>query len=111
MKSFRSTFSIIIIAFFCSCNNTSRTDRTVPKSDNGIVFAKEPIDSADYKLLKYDFYLSKSGQLCERKLAMATDSSCNCLFEVYYDSIFCIYSEDTITKKPLKEIVDINSFV
>lgn len=42
---------------------------------------------------------------------MATDSSCKCLFEVYYDSIFCFYSEDTITKKPLKEIVDINSFV
>lgn len=87
-------------------------DNNIPKIDKPLVYAKEPKDSADYKFLKYDFYLSKSGQLCERKLAMARtiDSTCNCEFIVYYDSTNSIYSDDTTIEKPLSDIVDINSF-
>lgn len=111
METFRSTIIIIFFAALTSCNNSSRTDQTVSKIDKVLVYAKEPNDSANYKLLKYDFYLSKGGQLCERKLAAAMDSSCNCTFEVYYDSTFSIYTDDTTLEKPLNTIVDINSFV
>ena len=111
METFRSTIIIIFFAAFTSCNNSSRTDQTVSKTDKVLVYSKEPDDSANYKLLKYNFYLSKGGQLCERKLAMARDSSCNCEFEVYYDSTFSIYTDDMTLKKPLNTIVDINSFV
>ena len=111
METFCSTIIIIFFAAFTSCNNSSRTDQTVSKTDKVLVYSKEPDDSANYKLLKYNFYLSKGGQLCERKLAMARDSSCNCEFEVYYDSTFSIYTDDMTLKKPLNTIVDINSFV
>ncbi|MFL5747301.1 MAG: DKNYY domain-containing protein [Niastella sp.] len=59
--------------------------------------------------MKYDFYHSRSGKLCERKLAMARarrKSACNCEFIVYYDSTF---SDGTIDR-PFEEIVDINSY-
>lgn len=111
METFCSAIIIIFIAVLSSCRNPSRTGKTIPKNDKVLVYAKEPNDSSDYKLLKYDFYLSKGGQLCERKLAAAMDSSCNCTFEVYYDSTFSIYTDDTTLKKPLNAIVDINSFV
>jgi hypothetical protein len=111
METFRSTIIIIFFAVFASCDNSSRTDKAIAKSDTVLVYAKEPNDSSDYKLLKYNFYLSKGGQLCERKLAMARDSSCHCEFEVYYDSTFSIYTDDTTLEKPLKAIVDIHSFV
>ena len=35
------------------------------------IYAKEPADSARYEHLKFDFYRTRTGQLCERKLAMA----------------------------------------
>src|SRR5215216_1757357 len=82
METFRSTIIIIFFAAFSSCKNSSKTDKAISKADKVIVYAKEPNDSADYKFLKYNFYLSKGGQLCERKLAMAGDSACNCEFEV-----------------------------
>ena len=76
-----------------------------------MIYAKEPNDSADFKYIKYDFYLSKTGQLCERKLVLENDSTCNCEFEVYYDSTFLIFANNTTIKRPLGEIIDINSFV
>jgi DKNYY family len=100
----------IIIIIFCvtiySCTNPGETD-TVEK-----VYAKEPADSANYKYVKYDFYLSKSGQLSERKRVMVRPkgSACHCDFVVYYDSTVSIYNGDTMIEKPLNEIVDINSF-
>lgn len=100
----------MLIAALSSCNN-SNTAKVTAKSTTVFVDVKEPNDSADYKLLKYNFYLNKEGQLFERKLAMARDSSCNCEFEVYYDSTFSIYTDDTTLKMPLNKIVDINSFV
>jgi DKNYY family protein len=111
METFRSTIIIILFAVFSSCNNSSRTGNEISKTDTVFVYAKEPNDSADYKLLKYNFYLSKSGQLCERKLVSAKGTNCNCLFEVYYDSLFKIYNDDTLIEKHLNTIVDINSFV
>jgi len=42
---------------------------------------------------------------------MARHGACNCEFEVYYDSTFSIYTNDTTIDKPLNTIVDINSFV
>ncbi|MBL7703762.1 MAG: DKNYY domain-containing protein [Ferruginibacter sp.] len=111
METFRSTIIIIFFAAFTSCNNSNSTDKAIATPDKVLVYAKEPNDSSDYKLLKYDFYLSKGGQLCERKLADAMESSCNCTFEVYYDSSFSIYTGDSTIKKPLNTIVDINSFV
>lgn len=89
---------------FCSCNDTTKTDKK-------ITYAKEPNDSADYKLLKNNFYLHRNGQLCERKLALARDNSCNCEFEVYYDSTITIYSNETTLEKTLNNIIDIKSFI
>lgn len=111
MEKIRSTITLIFLAVLSSCNNSSRTDKAISKIEKVLVYAQEPNDSSDYKLLKYDFYISKGGQLCERKLVPAMDSSCNCTFEVYYDSSFKIYLEDSTIKKPLNTIVDINSFV
>jgi hypothetical protein len=111
METFRSIIIIIVLAAFSSCNNASKTDKAIAMADTVLVYAKEPNDSADYKLLKYNFYLSKGGQLCERKLAFAKGRPCNCMFEVYYDSTFSIYADDTTLEKPLNTIVDINSFV
>lgn len=111
MNTFPSTIIVIFFTAFFSCNSLSKTEKVIAKPDKAFVFAKEPNDSADYKLLKYNFYLGKEGQLCERKLTMTRDSSCNCEFEVYYDSTFSIYINDTTLEKPLKTIVDINSFV
>ena len=67
METFRSTIILIFIAVFSSCNNSRRTDKAISKTEKVLVYAKEPDDSADYKLLKYDFYLSKGGQLCGKK--------------------------------------------
>jgi DKNYY family len=111
METFRSKILITFFAAFASCNNPSRADKAVSKADTLSVYEKEPNDSSDYKFLKYNFYLSKSEQLCERKLASAKGSNCNCLFEVYYDSLYKIYTDDTIILKPLNTIVDIYSLV
>lgn len=93
-----------------SCSDPGTQQGQTPKAQDE-VYAKEPGDSSSYKHIKYDFYLSKTGQLCERKLVSAKGTGCNCLFEVYYDSIFKIYTDDTIIEKALNTIVDINSLV
>ena len=61
--------------------------------------------------MKYDFYLSKGGQLCERKVVIARETTNNFEYEVYYDSTFLIYKDDTTIAKPLNNIVDIATFV
>ena len=104
MKTPLSTIIILFVALLLSCKN-NRDDKPIPLKKQPFVFAREPDDSADYKHLKYDFYLSRNGQLCERKLAMARDSSCNCDFVVFYDSAF------SVSKTPLNAMVDIDSFV
>ncbi|MGN6399121.1 MAG: DKNYY domain-containing protein [Flavisolibacter sp.] len=93
-----------------ACHN-QQTEKRKEKSAFPEVYAREPKDSADYKHIKYDFYFSKTGQLCERKLAMARDSSCNCQFEVYYDSTISFFTGDTTIRKPLSSIIDINTFI
>jgi hypothetical protein len=110
MRTFPATITTVIILTFLSCHNQQAEKRN-KKRDFSEVYAREPNDSADYKHIKYDFYLSKTGQLCERKLAMARDSSCNCEFEVYYDSTISFFIGDTTIHKPLSSIVDINTFV
>lgn len=110
MKTFHSTLIIIFFAL-AACNNSDGIDSPFLETNKALVYSKEPNDSADYKFLKYDFYLSKSGQLCERKLAMARDSLCKCDFEVYYDSTFSIYVDGTTLESPLNTIVEINSFI
>jgi len=111
---FMRTLSVIIIILFfatlSSCSN-QKTEQIQTSKAKSEVYVKEPNDSASYKHIKYDFYLSETGQLCERKLASAKGTNCNCLFEVYHDSIFKIYTDDTIIEKPLNTIVDINSLV
>jgi hypothetical protein len=109
----KALFIIILILLFvilssCSNQKSEKIQSTKTKVE---VYAKEPNDSANYKHIKNDFYLSKTGQLSERKLFFAKDTNCNCLFEVYYDSIFKIYTDDTIIEKPLNTIIDIYSFV
>jgi len=110
MKILSVTTIILFFAILSSCSN-QKTEQPQTSKAKSEVYAKEPNDSANYKHIKYDFYLSKAGQLCERKLASAKGTNCNCLFEVYYDSTFKIYTDDTIIEKPLNTIVDINSLV
>jgi hypothetical protein len=104
-------FIIVLISLpaIYSCHNKNKTakDTSIYQSH---VFAKEPNDSARYKLVKYDFYFNENGRLCERKLAMARDSSCKCDFTVYYDSVFTIFGGAMNIEKPLDSIVDIQSF-
>lgn len=97
-------------ATLSSCSNPKTEQAQTSKVDS-YVYEREPDDSANYKHIKHDFYLSKSGQLCERKFAFAKNTDCNCLYKAYYDSIVEIYTNDTIIEKPLNTIVDINSFV
>jgi hypothetical protein len=113
MRTLGTSIILIIFATFSSCNTSSKTDKLISKSDKVLVYAREPTDSADYKLLKYNFYLSKDGQLCERKLVLPRqrDSSCSCEFIVKYDSTISIYTDSTTFEKSLNSIVDINSFV
>jgi cell division protein FtsI/penicillin-binding protein 2 len=102
--------TLLFAATLLSCSNP-KTEQAQTSIAENYVYAKEPNDSSDYKHIKYDFYLSKTGQLCERKLAGAKGTNCNCLFQVYYDSTFKIYTGYTIIEHPLNTIVDINSFV
>lgn len=111
MKIHRLILIMVPFALLSACKNSSTKSTSISKIDSGLVYAKEPNDSSSYIFLKYEFYLSKTGQLCERKLAMARDSLCNCEFVVYYDSTFSIFTQDTSVIKPLNKIVDINSFV
>jgi hypothetical protein len=97
-------------AVFYSCNNDKKSKQDEVNKIVTEVYAKEPNDSSSYTHLKYDFYISKTGKLCERKLASAKGTNCNCLFEVYYDSTYKVYIDDTIIERPLDEIVDIDSF-
>lgn len=111
MEVFRLMIIITFFLTFSSCNNSGKTEKPIPQVNKELAYAKEPNDSADYKLIKYDFYLSKTGQPTERKYAAAWDTTCTCRFMIYYDSIFSIYKDDTVIKKPLKTIIDLNSFV
>jgi hypothetical protein len=101
---------ILFAATLSSCSNPKTEQAQTPKAKS-YVYEREPDDSADYKHIKYRFYLSKTGQLCEKKFDFAKNTNCNCLYQAYYDSIFKIYTGDTIIEKPLNTIVDINSFV
>jgi hypothetical protein len=101
---------ILFAATLSSCSNPKTEQAQTPKADN-YVYEREPNDSADYKHIKYRFYLSKTGQLCEKKFDFAKNTNCNCLYQAYYDSIFKIYTGDTMIEKPLNTIVDINSLV
>jgi len=103
------TIALLTIVSSCSNNHKSPEIKTVKIKED--VYAREPNDSASYKHLKYNFYLSVSGQLCEKKLVSAKNTDCNCLFEVYYDSLFKVYADDTLIEIPLNKIVDITSFV
>lgn len=97
---------VLCLIVLASCKSTEQ-GAAVEK-----VYSHEPNDSAGYKHLKYNFYLNKAGQLCERKLALARDrdSACHCEFIVYYDSAMAIYTEDAIITKPLSAIVDVASY-
>jgi hypothetical protein len=101
---------ILLAATLSSCSNSKTEQAQTPKADNH-VYEREPNDSADYKHIKYRFYLSKTGQLCEKKFDFAKNTNCNCLYQAYYDSIVKIYTGDTMIEKPLNTIVDINSLV
>lgn len=109
-----SKLSILIVTYVlitsCGDRKEEKSNILIPVSNNEI-YAKEPEDSAGYIHVKHNFYLTKAGQLCERKLASARDSNCNCLFEVYYDSTFKVYTDDSVITKPLNTIVDIKTFV
>lgn len=111
MKTFRSTILIILLAAITSCNHSGKNDKVMVKINTEEVYVREPNDSSDYKRIKYDFYSGKGGQLFERKLVFAKGTNCNCLFEIYYDSVLKIYTGDTLIEKPLKTVIDINSFV
>lgn len=111
MRPLPFALTTILFATLFSCSYHDTKGKSVSKSEKEYVYEKEPADSADFKHLTCDFYLSKDGQLCERKLVLAKSTPCNCNFEVHYDSIFSIYTGDTIIEKPLNTIVDIDSFV
>lgn len=110
MKTLFLITFLLFFAIFSSCSN-QKIKNTQPTNANIEADVKEPKDSSNYNHIKFDFYLSKTGQLCERKLAYAKGTNCNCLFEAYYDSTFKIYTEDSIIEKPLSTIIEINSFV
>jgi hypothetical protein len=108
MKTLSIIILILFFAILSSCSN-QKTEKIQSAKAKNEVYEKEPNDSANYQHIKYDFYLSKTGQLSERKLVHAKDTKCNCLFEVNYDSTFKIYTDDTIIEKPLNTIIDIYS--
>jgi hypothetical protein len=121
--------TIIFLTVIVACTNNGANNKNLssdkknlsPEEEMKLLFkkmkpcVKEPNDSADYKHIKYDFYLSKSGQLCERKIeADGRDTVCNCNFTAFYDSMFVARYEDGGVKKfykPLNLFVDINSYV
>ena len=107
----RLSFVAITLFITLACRNIHKAEKIKAAPGKDEVYEKEPADSARYKHLKFDFYLSSTGQLCERKLVFARNTNCNCEFEVYYDSTFEIFTGDTIIQKPLGTIVDIGSFV
>ena len=111
MKTSLFTISVICFAVLAACNNAGTSNQVISQMENVLVHTREPVDSANYKHIKYNFYLSKAGQLCERKLASAWDAACHCLFQVYYDSTFTFFNEDTTFKVPLSAIIDLPSLV
>ncbi|MEI9944562.1 MAG: DKNYY domain-containing protein [Chitinophagaceae bacterium] len=107
MRSLLVAIIIFFIELSSSCND--HKIKTSPQAQE--IYAREPVDSGSYKYIKYKLYYTSSGQLCERKLVFAKGTDCNCLFKVYYDSIYIVYTRDTILEKPLNAFIDINSFV
>lgn len=111
MRTVHAIITAFILVMLSACQSHHTKERKEKPNALPEVYAREPDDSADYKHIKYNFYSSRTGQLCERKLAMARDGACNCQFEVYYDSTLNIYTNDTVVQKLLGSIVDIGSFV
>ncbi len=96
--------AILLLAYTACVNNktTSRPD--------GPLSEREPNDSADYNHLRYNLYVHKNGQLCERKLVLDADTADFFSFTVYYDSIINVYKSDTLLEVPLNKVIDVNSF-
>jgi hypothetical protein len=101
-----------IITAFSSCVNPKGQNQKDSSNSRPRIVAKEPDNSQEYTHVKFDFYSSKTGQLCERKLVCAidNDSACNCDFIVKYDSVFKIFRSDSLYEIQLGLIIDIKSF-
>lgn len=93
----------LLLIVLAACN---ATESTTPQVDPPL--EKEPADSADYKHLRNTLYLHKSGQLVERKLAMARDTTAE--FEVWYDSLMEVNAEDSTKFVPLSQVIDVDSY-
>lgn len=91
------------------CNNSVPEQVRTIKSRE-IIYEREPSDSGRYIHVKEQFYIDSNGELYEKKRVMG-DSSCFCDFEVIYDKVFRIWTDDSSYTVPLKSIVDVNSFV
>lgn len=103
--------TVILILLITACNTSDHSGKPPASVPASFVYAKEPPDSSDFIHLMYGFYRSKTGRLCERKLAVPRDSTCNCQYEVFYDSVIKTYENDDELIKPLDAVIDIASFV
>ncbi|TDL99524.1 MAG: hypothetical protein C4K58_06405 [Flavobacteriaceae bacterium] len=110
-------FFLCLVTFF-SCSDKPKDIKkenaisTAKESKKPLLYSKEPNDSADYKHLKYQFYKSKSGKLCERKIALARNQEkCNCEFIVIYDSNYIDYNFNPEKSIDLNDVVEINTYV
>lgn len=111
----RAYVLIAALVFLMASCDRDATDKPGPVPEPQVlaeIYAREPCDSASYRHIKYDFFRSSTGQLCERKLMLASDrdSSCKCEFIVYYDTAFRIYRHDSLYEVPLGLIIDLDSY-
>jgi hypothetical protein len=92
--------------FSCTGDKKERSIKLMP------VYNREPDDDSLYKNATWQFFYNKNGQLCEKKHVMAgpADSACNCELVGYYDSTISIKTGDTITKKLLRDFIDVPTF-
>ncbi|MDF2190061.1 DKNYY domain-containing protein [Paraflavitalea sp. CAU 1676] len=111
MLRIKVILGIAFAAILLACKD-KRPEQQKRSYGTGYVTAREPLDSASYKHVKYDFYTDKGGRLFLRKLLMGRDrdSACRCAFVVVYDPLFTHGFGDKGLEKRLDEVIDIGSF-
>jgi hypothetical protein len=108
MKLWIAILLVLPGILFFSCKEKVK-DRSLQLSP---VYNREPADDSLYKNATWQFFYNKNGQLCEKKHVMAgpADSACNCELAGFYDSAISIKTGDAITKKLLRDFIDVPTF-
>ena len=102
---------ISILFLLVSCNQKDNSNRnTYSQKDSTIKLGKRTInnfDTTNYKKVKDGFYTNASGDIYELKVTLGEDSLG--FYSKYFLDSLMLYG-DYPNKKPLEDIIDLNTF-